>query len=154
MQTSLIYLFIFCLLMAGLTFYIGFIRPPKVLAWLSQSAFLMWLFFLTPVLGYVLYQQSGAIDRLESTGFAAHPAITEVVGFANGHGSEPTWLFVVEGDLKEVMEFFRREDSHPGWSTKGGNDKVMIFVKGDLQMAVAVREGWSDSSIMFSMSER
>ena len=154
MQTSLIYLFVFSLLMAGLTFYIGYIRPPRVLAWLAQAAFLMWLFVLTPVLGYVLYQQNGAMDRLEQTGFAAHPSIAESVGIANGLGSEPTWLFKVEGDLKEIMDFYRLADSHPGWEMNGGNDKILIFEKGSEQKAIAVREGWSDNSIMFSMSKR
>jgi len=153
MQISLIYLLLFSIIMSVLTFYIGFVRPPRVLAWLSQAAFLMWLFFLIPVLGYVLFQQNGAIERLESTGFATHPAITESVGIANGVGSNPTWLFKIEGDLRQIMDFYRSDDSHPGWEMKGGNDKVMIFEKGNEQMAVAARKGWSDSSIMFSLSK-
>ena len=152
MQTSLIYLFFFSLFMAGLTFYIGFIRPPRVLAWLSKAAFLTWLFLLMPVLGYVLYQQSGAMDRLESQGITVHPAISESIGIANGVGDEPTWLFSVEGDLKEVMEFYRSEDSRPGWTMAGGSDTVIILEKGMSKMAIAVRKGWSERTIMFRMS--
>ena len=152
MQTSLIYLLIFCLLMAGITFYIGFIRPPRALAWLAKAGFLMWLFFLVPTLGYVLYQQSGAIERLESTGIAVHPAISDSIGVANGTGKEPTWLFSIEGDLKEIMAFYRTEDSHPGWTMAGGNETVIILEKGKTKMAIAVRKGWSERTIMFRMT--
>ena len=153
MQTSLVYLFFFCLFMAALTFYIGFIRPPKVMAWLAQAAFLMWMFLLTPVLGYVLYQQSGAIDRLESTGFKAHPAIIESVGIANGLGAEPTWLFKIEDDLMEIMDFYRLAESHPGWEMLGESKTVLTFERGSERMTLAGRKGWSDSSLMFSMSK-
>jgi hypothetical protein len=139
--------------MAGLSFYIGFVRPPRVLAWLSKAGFIIWLFLLSPILGYVLYQQSGSIDRLESTGFVAHPDIEESVGIANGVGENPIWLFKINSDGTDILEYYRSPDSRPGWEMSGGNEMVLMFKRERQRMAVAVRKGWSDSSLMFSLSE-
>ncbi len=152
MQNTLVYLCIFCLFMAGLTYYIGFIRPPRVLAWLSKAGFLIWLFLLAPILGYVLYQQSGSIDRLEKKGFKAHPAIVESVGISNGVGTNPTWLFKISGDGRDVLEFYRSPEAHAGWEMTGGNDQVLLFRRGNEKMAVAVRNGWTENTLMFSLS--
>ena len=153
MQNSLVWLFVFCLFMAGLSYYIGFVRPPRVLAWLSKAGFLIWLFLLTPILVYVLYQQSGSIDRLESTGFVAHPGIVESVGIANGVGENPTWLFRINSDGTDILEYYRSPDSRPGWEMSGGNEMVLMFKRERQRMAVAVRKGWSDSSLMFRLSK-
>ena len=96
MDHTLIFLLIFSLALAVVSYYFGIHRPLPVGAWRSQSAFVVLTFMLIPILVYVLVDQSGAIGRLEGTGIRAHPGIKESVGIANGKGDNPTWVFEVQ----------------------------------------------------------
>ena len=153
MQTSLILLYIFCLVMAAISFYIGFMRPYRPGTYLSKAAFLLWLFLLAPFLTWVLYQQSGSIDRLEQTGFTAHPAIEESVGVANGVGSTPTWLFKVKGEPNAILQYYRSPDTRQGWKLVAETPALLTFVSGGKRMDVLAAKGWSDTSLMFKFGE-
>jgi hypothetical protein len=139
--------------MAAISFYVGFIGPPKVLAWQSKAAFLIFLFFLVPILVYVLNQQRGAIERLEQAGFSGHPAIVESIGYGNGVGEEPLWLFKVDGEVNDVLDFYRTTRSHPGWKLTVDGDKILIFRRDGEKMVVAVSSKYSDISLMLTLSK-
>jgi hypothetical protein len=154
MQTSLILLYIFCLVMAGISFYIGFMRPYRPGTYLSKAAFLLWLFLLAPFLTWVLYQQHGSVDRLEQTGFTAHPATEEAVGLANGTSENPTWLFKVDATPDDVLAFYNAPESHPGWVLVANTPKLLMFRKGEKKMDIFASKGWGDTSVMFKLTDR
>ena len=152
MQTSLILLFIFSLVMAGISFAIGFLRPQRPGTWLSKAGFIIWLFLLAPFLTYVLYQQQGSVDRLEATGFTAYPGIEEAVGMANGAGEEPTWLFKVEGDPDSILEYYRSPETRTGWSLVAETPQLLSLVQGQKRMDIFASKGWGRTSLMYKLS--
>jgi energy-coupling factor transporter transmembrane protein EcfT len=154
MQSSLIFLFIFSLVMAGISFFIGFMRPYRPGTYLSKAGFIIWLFLLAPFLTWVLYQQSGSVDRLEHTGFTAHPATVEAVGLANGAGENPTWLFKVDATPDEVLDFYNAPESHPGWALVAKTPKLLMFRKGEKKMDIFASDDWRNTSVMYKLSSR
>ena len=152
MQRDLVLLLLFCLLMAGVSFYLGFIRPPRVVAWLSQAAFLVFTFMLAPILVYVLWQQGGAVERLEALGFAAHPSIVEAVGIANGVGERPVWLFRASDEAAAVLDFYRRGDKRRDWTLKTDGGSMLIFTRSGEKVTVAASQRGGHTSLMFSYS--
>jgi hypothetical protein len=154
MQTSLILLYIFCLVMAGLSFYLGFLRPPRPGTYLSKAGFIIWLFLLAPFLTWVLFQQHGSIERLEQAGFVAHPAIEESVGIANGVGSTPTWLFKVDEEPDTILQFYRSPDTHNDWKLAAETPALLTFFREGKRMDVLASKGWSDTSLMFKLTDR
>jgi len=138
--------------MAGISFYLGFVRPPRVLAWQSKAAFLVFLFMLAPLLVYVLLTQSQAVERLEELGFSAHPGTIEAVGVANGVGENPVWLFKVEDDGERVLDFYRKPGSHPGWELKTDSGNMLIFRQGGRRVTIAAGKRGGVTSLMFSHS--
>ena len=93
MDSSLILLLIALIALNIQSYYFGWVRPPKVAAWLQQTSFIVLTFLLIPLLVYSLYSQSQAESRLEDYGIVPHPAIKNAVGIANGKGDNPIWLF-------------------------------------------------------------
>ena len=154
MQTSLILLFLFTLVMAGISFLIGFMRPQRPGTWLSKAGFIIWLFLLAPFLTYVLYQQHGSVEKLEQTGFTAHPATVEAVGLANGAGENPTWLFKIDATPDEVLDFYNVPESHPGWALVAKTPKLLMFRKGEKKMDIFASKGWGDTSVMYKLTDR
>ncbi|MDT8395210.1 MAG: hypothetical protein RRA32_02030 [bacterium] len=152
MQTSLILLFLFSLVMAGISFYIGFMRPQRPGTWLSKAGFIIWLFLLAPFLAYVLYQQSGSVERLEKTGFIAPPSMEESVGLACGTGSEPTWMFKAKGDPDSILTYYRSPETRPGWTLVAETPQILSFVQGEKRMDIFASEGWGSASVMYKLS--
>lgn len=140
--------------MAGISFYIGFVRPYRPGTYLSKAGFLIWLFLLAPFLTWALYQQHGSTERLENAGFRAHPATVEAVGLANGTGEKPTWLFKVKGDPETILEFYRSPETRPGWTLAAETPQLLAFVKGPNQMHIFVSESWGSNSVMYKLSPR
>jgi len=71
-------------------YYFGFVRPPKVLAWLQQATFILMLLMMIPLVSFALWKQAGAVERLANTGVKPHPGILHSVGLATGPS---TWVF-------------------------------------------------------------
>ena len=153
MQTSLILLFLFTLVMAGISFFIGFMRPQRPGTWLSKAGFIIWLFLLAPFLTYVLYQQQGSVTRLEATGFTAYPGIEEAVGMTNGAGEEPTWLFKVKGDPDSILMYYRSPETRPGWSLVAETPQLLSLVQGKKHMDIFASKGWGSTSVMFKLTD-
>lgn len=129
MEKSIILLLFFSILLSAIGYYLGFIKPPKVFAWLAKSTFVFSTFFLIPLLAAVLWFQSGAEGRLEKTGFVPHPDIKEVIGIAFGTGANPVWIFKTASDEESIMNFYNETSSRPGWQLVSKNDSMLIFKK-------------------------
>jgi hypothetical protein len=154
MQSSLLWLLLFCLVMAAISYYLGFVRPPVVLAWLSQASFITLLFLLIPVLLYVLNQQRGAVGRLEQAGFSGPPVKVESVGFGNGIGEKPTWLFEAEGEAMGILDFYRSPDSRSEWELTADGGQMLVFKRGGEAMTVTGISRNSATSLMFNLDRK
>jgi hypothetical protein len=141
------------MVLAGQGYYYGFVRPPKVLYWLQQSTFIISLFILTPLLSYVLYSQSGAKKRLEVIGLRPHPAIVESIGLGNGTGDNPVWVFKIDAEKNQVMDFYKTRDNIDGWIMTLEHDFIMMFERGSQRMMIAYREGWNSKTLAFNLNE-
>ena len=149
MQNSLILLLILSLALSLQGYYFGFFRPTSVLAWLQQAAFVISTFMLMPILVYVLVSQSGAIERLENTGFRPYPGIRESVGFGNGRGDNPTWVFEVHANSGEIREFYSSAENTGDWSFQADDGVYLRFRKNDLTMKIAYRDNWSSDTLVY-----
>ena len=153
MQSSLIFLLIFSLLLALQGYYFGFYRPPPVLAWLAQSAFVIATFMLVPILVYVLIMQSGAIGRLQVAGIRPYPGIQESIGIANGKGDNPTWMFEVQASSAEINEFYRTAENIGDWSFHSDDGIYLRFRRNDKVMKIAFRDGHSSDTLIYIIED-
>ena len=90
---------------------------------------------------------------MEQTGFSGHPAIVESIGYGNGVGEEPRWLFRVDGEVNEVLDFYRLTQSHPGWKLTVDGGKILIFRRDGEKMTVAASSRYGDISLMLTLSK-
>ncbi|MDH3903453.1 MAG: hypothetical protein OEU84_11105 [Xanthomonadales bacterium] len=153
MDHTLIFLLIFSLALAVVSYYFGIHRPLPVGAWRSQSAFVVLTFMLIPILVYVLVDQSGAIGRLEGTGIRAHPGIKESVGIANGKGDNPTWVFEVQASGAEINEFYRAAENIGDWSFQSDDGIYLRLRRNDRVMKIAFRDGHSSDTIIYIIED-
>ena len=114
-DTSLIILLIAIILIDIQAYYFGFINPPKATAWLQKSGFITLTFLLIPVLIYTIYHQAGSVKRLEAYGLDVYPAIDNAVGFNNGYGKNPTWVFELTDKAQDVLSFYKQSLSDMRW---------------------------------------
>lgn len=148
MQLSLILLLLICVLLAIQGYYFGFVRPPRTLAWLQQSTFVIMAFMLIPFLVIVLFQQAGDIENLAQTGFVPHPAITESVGLTG----ESTWVFEIDASENEVREFYRNAANTGNWQLTTDAGVMMIFSRDRQQMTIGYREGRDKNTVIYMLS--
>ena len=149
MQSSLIFLLIICFVLSLQGYYFGFFRPTAVLAWLAQATFVISTFMLIPILVYVLVSQSGDIERLENTGIRPYPGIRESVGFGNGRGDNPTWVFEVHANKGEIREFYGSAANTGDWSFQDDDGIYLRFRKKDLVMKIAFRDNRSSDTLIY-----
>lgn len=153
MQGSLIFLLIIGFILSLQGYYFGFVRPPAVLAWLQQATFVIAAFLIIPVLVYVLVSQSGAIGRLENTGIRPYPGIRESVGFGNGIGDHPTWIFEVQASSGDIRKFYSSAENTGDWSFQSDDGIYMRFRNGDLVMKIAHRDSWSSDTLVYMLEK-
>ena len=154
MEISIIILLIFLILFGILTFYLGFIRPPRVLAWLSQAAFITLTFILIPLCLIALWNQSKATDRLAKIGVVAHPSIKNSVGIATGIGTDPIWVFEVTASPEEIITFYRNELNTHGWTLIEDNPSMLIFKRGTQKLVISANESWTSQIVSYTLTDR
>jgi len=82
---------------------------------------------LIVVIGFYLYQQSTALDRLHGIGIKTPAKIGHVVGMANGTGAKPLWVFKYSGSESDLIAFYAAEKHRPGWSIMGvQNGRILL----------------------------
>lgn len=104
---------------------------------------------LNPVLVFVLASRSGAIHRLENTGIRPYPDIEESVGFGNGRGDQPIWVFKVHAGSGEIREFYSTAESAGEWSFQDDNGIYLLLRKDGQVMKIAHHRGWSSDSLIY-----
>lgn len=148
MQPQLVGLIIICAVLAAQGYYFGFVRPPKVLAWLQQATFILMLFMIIPLVLFVIWKQDGAAERLASTGVKPHPSILHAVGLATGPSK---WVFKVKSNPEGVKSFYHSEDSLEGWELISRSDSMLIVSNGEEKMTISMSRNADSTTIIYMM---
>lgn len=152
MQPSLIALLGACLVFAAQGYYFGFYRPVRYLVWLQKSLFVFMTFFLIPMLGYVLWLQMGAANRLEAVGIVPHPSIRHAVGMVVGRGETPLWMFAIDPDGTDELEFYEDSIHRKGWAVVSENQISLSLEKGKDRMNISISHQLASSIVVYRMS--
>ncbi len=147
MDNSLIYLLIAFVLIDIQAYYFGYVNPPSVLAWLQKASFIVFTFMLIPLLVYVLYSQAGSVGRLEKHGIESHAAIQHAVGIANGQGENPTWVFQLNSDEKNVLAFYRQSLSSSSWKQTEDTGLYLRYALEGKTLTIAQRQSAIDNTL-------
>ena len=146
MQPQLVVLLIICVVLAAQGYYFGFVRPPKALAWLQQATFIMMLFMIIPLVSLTLWRQSGAVERLASTGVKPHPGILYPVGLATGPS---IWVFKTKSNPEDVKSFYHSKDSLDGWELISRFDNMFIVSNGEEKMTISMSRNADSKTIIY-----
>ena len=148
MQPQLVVLLIICVVLATQGYYFGFVRPPKVLAWLQQATSILMLFIMIPLVSFALWKQTGAVERLENSGVKPHPGILHPVGLATGPS---TWVFKAKSNPEDIKSFYYSEDSFEGWEIISSSDNMLIVSNGDEKMTISMSRAADSTTIIYMM---
>lgn len=154
MQTSIILLLVACIALAIEGYYFGFVRPPRVLAWLQQATFIIMTFMLVPLLLLVLYYQSAAEDRLKEAGFTPHPSIRESIGIGFGAGNNPIWVFEFDAGEQAFRDFYTSAENTGDWKLVSDNGFFLIFEQAGASMLAGFREGRGSNTLTFTLDKK
>lgn len=147
METPLLLILGACLSFAALLYYFLIIKRETDLGWRGRSGIFVIIFVITPVLLIVLFNQSGAEDRLRKTGFNPYPDFSSSVGTATGTGEKPIWLFSTDSKADSVLLFYKEEKNHHGWSLIAEDHNKLVFEKGRQTMSIRIDNG----NVLFSL---
>lgn len=147
MEPSLLAILVFCISFAALLYYVIFVRREARLSPWGKSGLITLLFVITPVLVAVLWFQSEAESRLERMGFNPYPGFVSSNGIATGSGEAPIWVFSIEGDGGSVLQFYKKNENHVGWSLVSESETGLMFERGGEVLSVFVGAG----NVVFSM---
>lgn len=148
MQPQLVVLLIICAVLASQGYYFGFVRSPKALAWLQQATFILMLFMIIPLVSLVLWKQSGAVERLASTGVKPHPGILYPVGLATGPSK---WVFKAKSTPEDIISFYHLKDSLDGWVLISRSDSMLIVANGEENMTISMSRNTDSQTIIYMM---
>ncbi|NWH05746.1 hypothetical protein [Desulfobacter latus] len=148
MQPQLVVLLIICIVLAVQGYYFGFIRPPKVLAWLQRATFILMIFLMIPLVSFTLWKQAGAIERLASIGVKPHPGILHPIGLATGPS---TWVYKNKSKPEDIKSFYHAENSFEGWEIISSSDNMLIVSSGNRKMAISMSREADSTTIIYHM---
>ena len=152
MSSSIVIVLLFCIILSGLSFFIGYIRPPKSLSWIAKGTFIISSFLLIPSLAAILYCQSTAASRLEEFRIAPYPDITETVGIAFGTGDDPLWVFRTKGTIN-IQNFYNYESNRPGWELKESGDNSLTLEKEGRELMIDSYNYDSGGTIIYKIGK-
>ena len=138
MEESLLSILVFCLSYAAALYYSIFVRRETRLGSWGKSGLVTLVFVITPVLVMNLWNQSEAESRLERLGFNPYPGFVSSSGIATGSGKAPIWVFSIEGYEGSVLQFYKKDENHVGWSLMSESDMSLIFERGSEKLSVFV----------------
>ena len=141
MEMSLLPILVFCVSYAAFLYYFIFVRKEARLGPWGRSGLVTLLFVITPVLVMTLWFQSGAENRLERLGFTPYPGFVSSSGIATGSGEAPIWVFSITGNEDSVLQFYKKNKNHPGWSLVSETKMGLTFERGSETLSVFVEPG-------------
>jgi hypothetical protein len=149
MQPGLLFLLRCLVLVAAVTGYFGFVRPPRLWPWHPQAACIVTTFLLIPFVSWLLFLQAGAPSRLSRLGVQPHPALTSSVGLAVGLGAHPTFLFRSAADPDALLSFYRLESGHFGWALVEDAPTSLILERGSERVIIIVTANGTQADITY-----
>ena len=150
MNKATIIILLFCIILSGISYYIGYKRPPKFLSWFAKGSFFISTFILIPFLATILYFQGTATSRLEQEGIVPYPDITETVGIAFGKGEDPLWVFRTK-EAVNIQNFYNYESNRPGWKLKKSEDNAQIYEKEGKKLNISFYNYDSGGTIIYKI---
>ena len=147
MEISLILILGVSLSFAALLYYVFVVKRQLDIGARGVAAMIAILVIITPILLMVLFNQSGAEQRLKKLGFNPHPDFTASVGVATGMGENPIWLFSTNAKTETIVKFYKSKDNHHGWSLISESYNRLVFVKKDKKISISV----SNENVYFTL---
>ncbi len=147
MEISLIIILSFTLLFAVLLYYVFIVKRKHDLGARGIAGMIVMIAIIAPILLMVLFNQSGAEQRLKEMGFNPHPDFTGSIGIATGSGENPIWIFSTNAETESIVHFYKERDNHDGWSLISENHNRLFFIKKDKKMSISV----SNKKVFFTL---
>ncbi len=142
MDPTLVGLLVAFIVFAAVSYHLGFRLPDIGWTWKAQTAFLVTIVMLIPAVVFVLFQQTGAVKRLETHDVAPLPEIRHVVGITAGQGRAPVWVFAGDVSSGEALGFYDDPDTRPGWELTERGATMIVLRRGEARLSVsATRAG-------------
>ena len=116
METSLILILSISLSFAALLYYVFIVKRQLDIGARGVAGMIVILVVITPILLMVIFNQSGAEQRLRKYGFNPHPDFTGSVGIATGSGKHPIWLFSTNAKTESIVQFYKETTMMDGHS--------------------------------------
>ena len=147
MQTSLILILGISLSFAALLYYVFIVKRQLDIGSRGVAGMIVILVIITPIILMVIFNQSGAEQRLKKYGFNPHPDFTGSVGIATGSGENPIWLFSTNTKTEFIVKFYKQADNHDGWVLISENNSRLVFVKKGKKMSINI----SNKNVFFTL---
>ncbi len=138
MDPALITLVGLLVALAAVLYHVFVVRRADDAGGQGQAGLIVLIAVLVPIVGMVLWDQSGATARLAEIGFAPHPAFDSSVGVASGNGNQPVWVFSTSADPESILAFYRQPGNHHGWSLNAEATRMLVFDRGDDRATLTV----------------
>ena len=147
MAVTLVVFLVAILALAALLFYVFVVKQAPDAGGKGVAGLVLILFILTPVVLFMLWNQSASVDRLNDIGFSAHPALRPSVGMATGIGENPVWVFAMDGDPRRIVQFYKQTDNHSGWQLVYEGQNLLVYEKEAQSLSIFI----ADDDVIFAL---
>ncbi len=137
MDPTLIGLLFAFIVFAAVSYHLGFRLPDIGWTWKAQTAFLVTVVMLIPFVVFVLYRQTGAVERLEAHAVTPLPEIRHAVGITTGQGPAPVWVFAGDVSSREALSYYDDPDTRPGWELSERGVTMIVLRRGEARLSVS-----------------
>lgn len=114
----------------------------------TTGAFVLMLFMMVPLFSFALWKQSGAVERLASTGVTPHPGIQHAIGLATGPS---IWVFKSKSTTEDLKSFYHSEEGLDGWELISSSDDMLIVSNGHESMSISTSLNADSNTIIYIM---
>lgn len=136
------------------SFYFGFYRKTQLSLSLQKASFVITGILLIPFLVYALFSQAGSEQRLANFGIPIHPDFAYTIGIRNGYGDNPTWVYALKKDAKDVLSFYESSKLDPTWKLKEINPLYLLYVTDTKRIMIAHSRRYGRESVIITVSDK
>ena len=140
MAVSLVVFLVAILALAALLFYVVIVKRVPDAGGKGVAGLVLIVFILTPAVLFMLWNQSASYDRLNEIGFRPHPALRSSVGMATGIGENPVWVFAMDGDPRQIVQFYKQNDNHSGWQLVYEGQNLLVYEREAQSLSIFIAE--------------
>ena len=147
MDITLVVFLVALLALAALLYYVFIVKQSPDAGGKGFVGLIVILFILTPAVLVMLWIQTTSDDRLNEIGFRPHPALRSSVGLATGIGDNPVWVFAIDGDPRQIMEFYKVQDNHSGWQLVYEGQNLLVYEREAQSLSIFL----ADDDVIFAL---